>query len=137
MSRTSLRDRWNNWWHDRLCRRTAEAILGLHVVGDWASTQLVISQATNYGIEPHQTEVNPLFAPIVDKPALMFSVMLCVGMVLVGILRYEDRRLAQGESKQTRFGRAGLWVIIVLGMIVVVLNLGIGALLRYAPHLIW
>lgn len=127
MSRTTLLTRWANTWHDRLCRRTAEAIVGLHVFGDWMSTQLMISQAASHGLEPHETELNPLLAPVADQPFLKLSVMLTVGLALVGVLVYEDRRLARGESTQTQFGRSGLWLIIIVGFGVVLWNL-VGAL---------
>jgi hypothetical protein len=72
------------------------------------STQLVINQAASHGVEPHETELNPLLAPVADQPFLKLSVMLTVGLALVGVPVYEDRRLARGESRQTKFGRFGL-----------------------------
>ena len=62
-----------------------------------------------------------------DQPFLKLSVMLTVGLALVGVLVYEDRRLARGESTQTQFGRSGLWLIIIVGFGVVLWNL-VGAL---------
>lgn len=131
MGRTTLLTRWRNTWHDRLCRRTAEAILGLHVFGDWLSTQLVVSQATDYGLTPHENELNPLLAPLTDQPFLQFGVMLVVGLSLVGLLAYEDRRLERGDSQQTRYGRVVLLVIIVLGATVVLWNLASAAVLAF------
>jgi hypothetical protein len=123
-------------WHDRLCRRTAEAILGLHIFGDWLSTQLVVSQATDYGLNPHENELNPLLAPLTDQPFLQLGVMLAVGLALVGLLVYEDRRLVRGESRQTKFGRFGLWLIIVLGFVVVFWNLGSALVIAFEIDLL-
>lgn len=131
MGQTTLRARWPNTWHDRLCRRTAEAILGLHIFGDWLSTQLVVSQATDYGLKPHENELNPLLAPLTDQPFLQLGVMLAVGLSLVGLLAYEDRRLERGESQQTLYGRVVLLVIIVLGAVVVLWNLASAAVLGF------
>jgi len=131
MGRTVLLTRWRNTWHDRLCRRTAEAILGLYVFGDWLSTQLVVSQATDYGLTPHENELNPLLAPLTDQPFPQFGVMLAVGLSLVGLLAYEDRRLERGDSQQTRYGRVVLLVIIVLGAVVVLWNLASAAVLAF------
>ena len=133
MGRTTLLTRWRNTWHDRLCRRTAEAILGLHIFGDWLSTQLVVRQATDYGLKPHENELNPLLAPLTDQPFLQLGMMLAVGLSLVGLLRYEDRRLERGESQQTRSGRVLLCGIIVLGAVAVLWNLGNVAILAFAP----
>lgn len=83
-------------------------LLCLHVFGDWVSTQLVVSQAADYGLKPHENELNPLFAPLTDQPLLMLAVMLTVGLALIGLLAYEHRQLPRGESQQTRFGRFGL-----------------------------
>jgi hypothetical protein len=131
MGRTTLLTRWRNTWHDRLCRRTAEAILGLHIFGDWLSTQLVVSQATDYGLKPHENELNPLLAPLTDQPFLQLGVMSAVGLSLVGLLAYEDRRLERGESQQTLYGRVVLLVIIVLGAVVVLWNLASAAVLGF------
>ena len=86
MSQITLLTHWRNAWNDRLCRRTAEAILGLHIFGDWLSTHLVVSQATDYGLKPHENELNSLLAPLTDQPFLQLGVMLVVGLSLVGLL---------------------------------------------------
>ena len=57
--------------------------------------------------------------------------ILAAGLSLVGLLAYEDRRLERGESQQTRYGRVVLFVIIVLGAVVVLWNLGNAAVLAF------
>jgi len=103
-----------------------------HVFGDWVSTQLVIVQATAYGLDPRQNELNPFLAVFADQPVVQLGIMLTVGLGLVSGLLYEDYRLRVGASESTRAGRLGLWLVIALGAGIVAWNLSSAVLLAFA-----
>jgi hypothetical protein len=120
----SLRARWRGSWASDRLRRLATYIVVLHVPLDWASTILALSAARQHGLTTEQAELNPLLASVADSPLRLLATMAVVGAGVVGLLWWEDRRIAAGESEMTRAGMMGLHLTVALGVGIVVLNLG-------------
>jgi hypothetical protein len=126
----SLRARWRDSWASDRLRRLATHIAVLHVPLDWASTVIALAAAREHGLVGQQAELNPLLASAAASPLRLLAMMAVGGVGIVGLLWFEDRRIATGRSSMTRSGMAMLYLAVGIGVAIVTLNLGQAAYLE-------
>lgn len=126
----SLRARWRDSRASDRLQRLATHIAVLHVPLDWASTLLALAAAREHGLATKQAELNPLLESAAASPLRLLAMMSVVGVAIVALLWWEDRRIATGRSSKTTTGMAMLYLAVGIGVAIVTLNLSQAAYLE-------